>query len=204
MNVNIKDHDYISSYIDNTKSEKFYYKLFSQYQNDVTLKSWSWWAFAGGFSFLIYRKLYLILFLYILIFSLIVFGINNELLSVITTIRLDELYLLWPVLFFVIVQVLLILTRHFVDGVLFFFFAASVLGLFPLASIMMIRLLIGITSPYFIYKKFLRVKYKLESEFSDEYVIWSRIAKRGGVSRYAIILGFIENSLVILFSYLLF
>ncbi len=51
----------IKAYIDKPESEDFYIDAFSAYSEggiDQFKWKWSWWAFAGGIFFLLYRKLY--------------------------------------------------------------------------------------------------------------------------------------------------
>lgn len=52
----------IKAYIDKPKSEDFYIDAFEAYSEggiDQFKWKWSWWAFAGGVFFLLYRKLYI-------------------------------------------------------------------------------------------------------------------------------------------------
>ncbi len=52
----------IRAYINKPKSEDFYIDAFNRYEVDGVERFqwiWSWWAFAGGVFFLLYRKLYI-------------------------------------------------------------------------------------------------------------------------------------------------
>lgn len=60
--LNLTREEAIKAYINKPESEDFYIKAFEQYEvNGIERFKWvwSWWAFAGGIFFLLYRKLYI-------------------------------------------------------------------------------------------------------------------------------------------------
>ncbi len=73
--MNQEEIEYIKAYIDKPESEEFYIRAFEAYTKggiDQFKWVWSWWAFAGGIFFLLYRKLYIEALVVFLVMSLAV------------------------------------------------------------------------------------------------------------------------------------
>jgi hypothetical protein len=122
----------IAAFVDKPEKTFWYQNAFSKFNvngMDVMKWQWSWWAFGGGFLFLLYRKQYL--------------------------------------------------------ASLILFIASVTIGMFPLMGLI-IAILAGGYSPYFIYKGYKSKLGEIERQISDEDKRVETMAQIGGYHQWVI------------------